>query len=248
MIECSKRSIVFLVKWTAISMEDCESCDIIKGKILGRTVSFLSQFIYPQQAVLQLLGNLFSTQNNRKALDMSTAMNPEESNGKETGEGQPEPAQEDEEDTSCAICMMPLDDDQMRCKLLSCQHDIFHYDCLMKWAQIRLSCPLCKIMLTTVCYGDRVVHIESFLASQRLQQNPNQPNMDGSGMQVEDNEYDDDDYDEDDDDEDYYDACAVCGEECFVEESVGGEGLSEMGPSVFCNCGECVHWFCIGRR
>ena len=173
---------------------------------------------------------------------MSTTLNTDkEDNKKVSGEAQRE--QEDEDETSCAICLLALDDEQMRCKLLSCQHDYFHYDCLMKWAQIRLSCPLCKVVLTTISYGDRVVHIESYLASQQLQQNQNEPNANGSGMQQEEG----DDYDEDDE-EDYFDACLIRGEECYAEEGVYGEVLSEMGPSVFCNCGECVHWFCIGRR
>ena len=175
---------------------------------------------------------------------MSTTLNTDkEDNKKVSGEAQRE--QEDEDETSCAICLLALDDEQMRCKLLSCQHDYFHYDCLMRWAQMgSLTCPLCKMTLTTLTYGDRVVHIESFLASQRLHQNQNQLNVDGSGMREEEEE--DDDYEEDDE-EDYFDACLVCGEECVPEGVIGG-ALSEMGPSVFCNCGECVHLFCIGRR
>ena len=191
---------------------------------------------------------------------MSEARKGEEDNGKESTEGQQPARQEEgeEEEESCAICMMPLDDEQMRCKLLSCQHDYFHYDCLMKWARIRLNCPLCKIALTSISYGDRVVHIESFLASQNLQQGQNQINNAGSGMRVDDDEYDDedDDYEEDEEEEDF-DACAVCGEECVpiplhghgpLAGDVSGGALSEMGPSVFCNCGVCVHLSCIGRR
>jgi len=49
---------------------------------------------------------------------------------------------DDDEDLSCTICFVPLEDGD-RVGALSCNH-LFHVDCLKSWLQRRNCCPLCQ--------------------------------------------------------------------------------------------------------
>ena len=110
----------------------------------------------------------------------------------------------------------------MRCKLLDCTH-YFHYPCILEWAHVNRVCPCCKVPFNRVkfCDTDRVIDVASIVSGSS--------SSSGKKRIFEDYPH------EDDDDNDDYEECDECGVACIEE-------------NVYCNCGACVHLFCIGRR
>ena len=45
-------------------------------------------------------------------------------------------------DCICGICLLPMDQHRRRHQL-SCHHS-FHNDCILKWHQYKVNCPLCR--------------------------------------------------------------------------------------------------------
>jgi hypothetical protein len=131
---------------------------------------------------------------------------------------------ETEEEETCCICLMPVEMSLMAS--LSCGHNQFHFDCILQWANISSNCPYCKQEVSCVSHDGKDTRLKRKRADIPAQE-----------AFVDDSEGD---YDEEDEEENDYDQCAICDDECIEN--------SQDSPSVFCDCGECVHLFCIGRQ
>ena len=44
-------------------------------------------------------------------------------------------------DDNCSVCLLPLD--RQPVQLSQCKH-YFHYNCMDKWLDVKLSCPICR--------------------------------------------------------------------------------------------------------
>ena len=119
----------------------------------------------------------------------------------------------------CCICLMAVTLSAMG--TLECGHNQFHYKCIADWGALSPSCPICKAKFSSVLQNGRKFRLKKLKPTKEMQ------------LPVEDDN-EESDYEEEDDLEN----CAICSIQC-----VDGDG-----SSVFCDCGESVHLFCIGRR
>ncbi|GJP70829.1 hypothetical protein CLOP_g1724 [Closterium sp. NIES-67] len=46
----------------------------------------------------------------------------------------------------CSVCLVEFEDDVMLRRMHCCRH-LFHQDCLEKWLEYRLSCPICRVQV-----------------------------------------------------------------------------------------------------
>lgn len=119
----------------------------------------------------------------------------------------------------CCICLMAVTLSAMG--TLGCGHNQFHYECIADWGALSPSCPICKAKFSSVLQNGRNFRLKKLKPTKEMQ------------LSVED-DYEESDHEEEDDLEN----CAICSIQC-----IDGDG-----SSVFCDCGESVHLFCIGRR
>ena len=119
----------------------------------------------------------------------------------------------------CCICLTTVTLSAMG--TLECGHNQFHYKCIADWGALSASCPICKAKFSSVLQNGRKFRLKKLKPVKEVQ------------ISVID-DYEEIDYEEEED----FDNCPICATEC-----IHGDG-----KSVFCDCGESVHLFCIGRR
>ena len=134
-------------------------------------------------------------------------------------EGAPNKKDDYEGPEECCICLTTVTLSAMG--TLGCGHNQFHYKCIADWGALSASCPICKAKFSCVFKNGREFRLKKVKPVKEMQ------------LSVED-DYEESDYEEEDD----FDNCPICSIKC-----IDGDG-----KSVFCDCGESVHLFCIGRR